>query len=133
MSNLTSFSNVQVPSKRSGRGDCQRQENFIANDRTWTLAVEFPQNSLEFGEAEAKAQRDAAARTMLGRGLMTATSIIWSFWANGQITGAGRDYCYYTRPRTQSKPDYTSVSLSLPILTRSFDCQLFALVRLHGA
>lgn len=56
-------------------------------------------------------------------GLMTAASIIWSFWANGQITGERRDYCYYMRPRTQSKPDYTLVSQSLSGV-RPFDCQL---------
>lgn len=56
---------------------------------------------------------DRAIHGAAHRALMTAASIIWSFWANGQITGERRDYCYYTRPRTQSKPDYTLVSQSL--------------------
>lgn len=61
------------------------------------------------------------------RGLMTAASIIWSFWANGQITGERRDYCYYTRPRTQSKPDYTLVSQSLSALLFARSTVSFAL------
>lgn len=70
---------------------------------------EFPQNSREFGEEGGPREMHGAAH----RALMTAASIIWSFWANGQITGERRDYCYYMRPRTQSKPDYTLVSQSL--------------------
>lgn len=119
-------SSIECP----GRGVCQRQGNFIANDRTWTRCRVSPKILSGSGK-RASAARCCAHGAR--RGLMTAASIIWSFWANSQITGAGRDYCYYTRPRTQSKPDYTSVSLSLPILTRSFDCQLFALVHLHSS
>jgi len=122
-------SSTESPVKCSGRGVCQRQGNVIANDRTWTCCRVSPKILSSSGK-RTNATRCCAYSAR--RGLMTAASIIWSFWANSQITGAGRDYCYYTRPRTQSKPDYTSVSLSLPILTRSFDCQLFALVHLHG-
>lgn len=78
-----------------GRGVCQRQGSFIANDRTWTRSREFPQNSVGFGEAGGLSRSAMLRIRCARRGLMTAASIIWSFWANGQITGAGRDYCYY--------------------------------------
>lgn len=48
------------------------------------------------GSGKRAGSRSAMLRIRCARrGLMTAASIIWSFWANGQITGAGRDYCYY--------------------------------------
>jgi len=40
------------PVECPGRGVCQRQGNFIANDRTWTSLSSFLQNSVGFGEAD---------------------------------------------------------------------------------
>lgn len=54
---------------------------------------------------------------------MTAASIIWSFWANGEIAGEWRDYCYYTLLSSglTLDSDYTLVSISRLVPS---DCQL---------